>query len=111
MPPTTPLNAFAAGAGPSFHYVLPTDITQRLRSALALYPDPSFTAADVSARSTRAGGAMALLCAGVPSDCIKMVGRWRSDELYRYLHVQAQPVMTGLSAAMLHGGVYRLGPG
>jgi hypothetical protein len=54
---------------------------------------------------------MALLCAGVPCDKIRMVGRWRSDELYRYLHVQAQPVMTGLAAAMLHGGGYRLGPG
>ena len=47
---------------------------------------------------------MALLCAGVGADWIRMVGRWRSDELYRYLHVQAQQVMAGLSAAaMLHG--------
>ena len=97
--------------GSSLQFVLPHDITRRLRTALALYPDPAFSAADISARSTRAGGAMALLCAGIPSDKIKMVGRWRSDELYRYLHVQAQPVMTGLSAAMLQGGAYRLGPG
>jgi hypothetical protein len=53
---------------------------------------------------------MALLCAGVIGERIRMVGRWRSDELYRYLHVQAQPVMTGLSAAMLRGGDYRLAP-
>jgi hypothetical protein len=67
---------------------------------------------DVSIRSTRAGGAMALLCAGVDSDRIRLVGRWRSDEMYRYLHVQAQPaVMTGLSAAMLRGGSFRLTPG
>jgi hypothetical protein len=26
------------------------------------------------------------------------IGRWKSDELFRYLHVQAQPIMTGLSA-------------
>jgi hypothetical protein len=56
---------------------------------------------DVSVRSTRSGGAMALLCAGVDSDRIRLIGRWRSDEMYRYLHVQAQPVMTGLAAAML----------
>ena len=54
---------------------------------------------------------MALLCAGVGQDRIRMIGRWRSDELYRYLHVQAQPVMTGLAAAMLQGGSYRLAPG
>ncbi len=101
-PPTTPLNAFATS---------PDDVTHRLCSALVLYPDPAFAATDVSARSTHAGGAMALLCAGVPCDKIRMVGRWCSDELYRYLHVQAQPVMTGLEAAMLHGGGYRLGPG
>ena len=113
LPPTTPLNAFVASASenPPLLYVLPNDITRRLRAALAIHPDPSLSAAEVSARSTRAGGAMALLCAGIPSDKIKMVGRWRSDELYRYLHVQAQPVMTGLSASMLHGGAYRLGPG
>lgn len=111
LPPTTPLNAFAAEGAPRLLYVLPADITRRLRSALAIHPDPALAPAEVSARSTRAGGAMALLCAGIPSDKIKMVGRWRSDELYRYLHVQAQPVMTGLSTAMLHGGAYRLGPG
>ena len=52
---------------------------------------------------------MALLCAGVDSDRIRLLGRWRSDEMYRYLHVQAQPVMTaGLSAAMLRGGSFRI---
>ena len=53
---------------------------------------------------------MALLCAGVGPERIRLVGRWRSDELYRYLHVQAQQVMMGLSAAMIHGGSFRLGP-
>ena len=33
--------------------------------------------------------AMALLCAGVNSDRTRLLGRWRSDEMYRYLHVQA----------------------
>jgi hypothetical protein len=66
---------------------------------------------DVTVRSTRAGGAMALLCAGVDSDRIRLVGRWRSDEMYRYLDVQAQPVMNGLAAAMLGGGDFRLTPG
>ena len=45
--------------------------------------------ADVSARSLRAAGAMALLCADVDSDRIRLLGRWQSDQMFRYLHVQA----------------------
>ena len=60
--------------------------------------------------STHSGGAMALLCVGMDSDRIRMLGRWQSDQMYRYLHVQAQPVMTGLAAAMLRGGSFRLTP-
>lgn len=51
---------------------------------------------------------MALLCAGVYSNRLRLIGRWRSDEMFRYLHVQAQPVMNGLAAAMLRGGNFRL---
>ncbi|KAI2501386.1 hypothetical protein MHU86_13053 [Fragilaria crotonensis] len=111
-PPSTPINAYCP-TRPSnpFRYVLPADLTRRIRATLAVYPDASYHPRDVSARSTRAGGAMALLCAGVDRDHIRMIGRWRSDELFRYLHVQAQPIMNGLSAAMLHGGTFRLDPG
>ena len=44
-----------------------------------------FTHHDVSARSLRAAGAMALLCLGVDHDIISLIGRWRSDEMTRYL--------------------------
>ena len=70
-----------------------------------------FTAKDVSARSTRSGGAMALLCAGIDGDRIRLIGRWRSNEMQRYLHVQAQPVMIGVAAAMLRGGMFSFTPG
>ena len=53
---------------------------------------------------------MALLCAGVDSDILRMIGRWKSDEMFRYLHVQAHPIMNGLAAAMLNGGDFRLTP-
>ena len=107
----TPLNAVRPSAAAPFVYISPPDVTARIRNALLLHPDPAYTTNDVSVRSTRAGGAMALLCAGIDSDRIRLLGRWRSDEMYRYLHVQAQPVMTGLSAAMLRGGSFRLTPG
>jgi hypothetical protein len=82
-----------------------------MRLALAMFPNPTFAPSDVSARSTRAGGAMALLCAGVDTDRIRLIGRWRSNELFRYLHVQAQPVMTGISVAMVRGALFWLAPG
>ena len=111
-PPATPLNAYTVhSTGHTPRYILPADLTRRLRAALTIFPDAAYGPADISARSTRAGGAMALLCAGYSFARIQLVGRWRSDELFRYLHVQAQPVMTGLSAAMLNGGNFRLTPG
>lgn len=105
-PPNTPLNAYRIVDQP-LRFVLPVEVTRYLRAALALYP-----ASAIPVRSACAGGAMALLCAGIDSDRIRLIERWRSDELYRYLHVQAQePVMTGISATMLRGGSFRLAPG
>ena len=42
---------------------------------------------------------MAMMCAGIDSDRIRLIGRWRSDKMYQYLHVQAQAVMSGVAAA------------
>ena len=108
--PTTPINAFRLSPDDRWQFVMPSDVTTILRRAVTLLP-PSltdFAASDISARSTRAGGAMAMLCGGIDSDRIRLIGRWRSDEMYRYLHVQAQPVMAGVAATMLRGGNYRL---
>ena len=54
---------------------------------------------------------MALLCKQVDTDVIHLMGRWRSDEMLRYLHLQAQPVMEGFAEKMLQGGDYSLLPG
>ena len=108
--PTTPLNAYRPSAQSPWSFVTPPDVTALLRQAVALLPPTltDFAARDISARSTRAGGAMAMLCGGIDSDRIRLIGRWRSDEMYRYLHVQCQPVMAGVAAIMLRGGDYRL---
>ena len=103
------MNAYFVSALDRWLYVLPTDITNLLRTVACRSPsDSGFAPTDVSARSTRAGGAMAMLCAAIDSDRIRLTGQWRSDEMYRYLHVQAQPVMSGVAAAMLCGGDFRL---
>lgn len=108
---STTLNAVRPMPTAPFRHVLASSLTSRIRAVLRLHPNPAYTLKDVTVRSTRAGGAMALLCAGVDSDRIRLVGRWRSDEMYRYLDVQAQPVMNGLAAAMLGSGDFRLTPG
>jgi hypothetical protein len=51
---------------------------------------------------------MAMLCGGIDSDRIRLIGWWRSDEMYRYLHVQNQPLMAGVAAIILRDGDYRL---
>ena len=83
------------------------DVTAVLReSARVLGPQYNFSEQDVSARSLRAGGAMALFNSNVDSDTIRLIGRWQSDAMLRYLHLQAQPVMQGFASRMLQGGDY-----
>ena len=108
-PPGTPLASyFRAG---TLHHVTPSDITAALQlSVRAIGPSLGFLATDISARSLRAGGAMALLCAQVDHDTIRLIGRWRSDEMLRYLHVQAEPVMRHFARKMLEGGSFTLLP-
>ena len=40
-----------------------------------------------------------------------MLGRWQSDAMMRYLHLQAQPVMRHFARLMLDGGNYVVEPG
>ena len=94
-----------------WHNVTSTHISTTLKAAVTfLGPTLGFLASDVSARSLRAAGAMALLCAHVDTDIIRLVGRWRSDEMLCYLHVQAEPTMRGFSARMLQHGSFVLLP-
>jgi hypothetical protein len=86
-------------------------LTQHLRVALsAIQHEVGITPADISVRSLRASGAMALLCAEVDTDKIRLLGRWRSDEMLRYLHVQAFPIVAPLASQMVRHGFYSFFP-
>jgi hypothetical protein len=61
---------------------------------------------DVSVRSLRSSGAMALLCADVDSDRIRLLGWWKSDEMLRYPHVQAMPIVAPLASLMVQHGTF-----
>jgi hypothetical protein len=75
-PPATPLNAYSTALGRHLRYIQVADITCRLQHALSIYyPAPVYPPSSISARSTHAGGAMALfLCANVDRNCMQLVG-------------------------------------
>ena len=110
-PPTAPLYLCFLSSSAKPASVTPDRITAMLRlSATALYLTLGIDPQHVSARSLRAGGAMALLCARVDTDIIRLVGRWRSDEMLRYLHLQAYPLMRTFARRMLSTGNFSLLP-
>jgi hypothetical protein len=58
-------------------------------TAMIIGPSVGVFPSNISTCSLHAAGAMALLCAHVDSAIIRLLGCWRSDEMPRYLHVQA----------------------
>ena len=91
--------------------VKPADITAALKAAVTfLGPQLGFLASEVTTRCLRAAGANALLCANVDPDIISLLGRWTSDQMLRYLFVQAAPLMQDYSRRMLAGGTFTLIP-
>ena len=92
--------------------VTPPKIMSHLKTTVKLFAGTPlvFTHHDVSARSLRAAGAMALLCSGVEKDIISLIGRWRSGEMMRYLHVQAEPIMRNFSKLVISHVNYNLLP-
>ena len=55
-------------------------------------------------------GATDLLLAKVDPDVIRLIGRWRSDEMLQYLHVQAYPLMRDYARQMLSARMYTIIP-
>ena len=106
-PSNTPLARVFGGTST----VTAAAITTCIRDAVThLGPQLGFLPSDVSARCLRAAGATALLLANVDPDVIRLIGRWRSDEMLRYLHVQAYPLMKHYAQKMLSAGMYTLIP-
>ena len=104
-PVDTPLARFNTPRG-RWTNVTPTVITALLKAKVNLLAGThlGFTYKYVSARSLWAAGAIALLYSGVDTDIISLIGCWRSDEMLRYLHVQADTIMRNYSKLMIiHG--------
>jgi hypothetical protein len=81
------------------------DVTESLRyAAVATAHQTGLHYSDISAKSLRAGGAMALLCGKIDHNTIRMLGRWHSDAMMRYLHLQAKPLMREFAPTMFNHG-------
>jgi hypothetical protein len=109
-PHTQPLATYYSNG--RWYPVLTADITAALRAAVTFIGPHriGFLPSDVTAKSLRASGAMALLVARIDTDLIRLLGRWRSDEMLRYLHLQAQPIMNRFAPLMVAHGDYTLLP-
>ena len=106
-PPTT----YICAIGPNFIPLPSAPITSLLHQACSSLGNPhGFLARDITAKSLRASGAMALLNEQVDHDLIQLLGRWKSDSMLRYLHIQAHDLMKNFSPLMLQGGNYNLIP-
>lgn len=112
-PPTTPLytyfDSFKGEVRPRNIYS--KHITDALRrSAACLESTLGICPSDISARSLRPGGATAMLCANIDRDFTQLVGRWKSDEMLKYLHAQAAPAMRQLAQRMFCSGHFTYRP-
>jgi hypothetical protein len=93
-PPTTPLYSYYQGN--MIHQVSDRDLTTHLRYfASLLHLD-----VDVTAGALRCTGASALLNAHVPKELIQLIGRWHSDEVFRYLHTESTTLMQPFAQKM-----------
>jgi hypothetical protein len=79
------------------------DVTEVLRNAMQINVHRTgIEASEISARSLWAGGAMALIRGRVDLSNIRRMGRWHSDAMMQYLHVQSQPILGNYVARMFN---------
>jgi len=104
-PPDTPLYTVFLGGGTSRN-VLSSQLTSALRRSCGIIGHTlGFSPREISARALRAGGAMALIRAKVDPSLVKLMGRWKSDIMLRYLHRSALHT-ADFAAAMLQFGEF-----
>ena len=107
--PETPIHRHYNKRTKRWYDARPAFVTNALRHAASSIQhvtgiDPQL----ISARSLRPGGATALLCADAGADAIMLLGRWKSDAMFRYLRVQA--ATSKFSQLMLNHGACTFAP-
>jgi hypothetical protein len=74
--------------------IKPKDVPDILRQAMQLnLYRTGIKAMDISARSLRAGGDMAMFFGKIDINNIRLMVRWHSDAMMQHLHGQTQPIV------------------
>lgn len=106
-PDETPIHAYFEPMSGERQDVYSVHLTCALRAAAAeLLSTLGIEPKDISARSLRPGGATAMLCAKIDRDITQLIGRWKSDEMLKYLHVQAASLMANYARQMFEHGEF-----
>ena len=107
-PPSTPLHVYYDTNGKK-RAVSSAMVTSLLRTAALTIPGHAgVDVNNIAARSLRSSGAMSLLLGGMDTDRIRILGRWQSDAMFRYLYAHALPLISGNASLMFHAGHYEL---
>ena len=105
-PPSTPIARVMNPEG-RWRKITPNMISKTLKTTVGFCrPNLGFEAKDVYSCYLHAAGDMALLYSGVDSNITNLIGRWRSNNILKYLHVQAEPLMINFLWLMLTHGNY-----
>ena len=106
------MNAYFFTKPQSSYSIKPHHITNALRhAATSLQATTGIEPSLLSGRSLRPGGATALLLAGVSTNHIGLLGRWKSDAMFTYLRIQAATQRSNFAQRMLDHGRYTFAPG
>jgi hypothetical protein len=97
-PPTTPLYTYFDNKG------IKRNVTDRhLTAHLRFFANTLHLDVDVTVGALRCTGASALMNARKPLYLIQLLGRWRSDEVFRYLHTESTTLMQDVATDMAAG--------
>jgi hypothetical protein len=103
-PPDTPIYVYYPQFRTNPQRVASATITELLRRSARLLQFSDEAVADIHARALRATGASALLTAQIDSDLIRLLGRWKSDAMLRYLHAQSAGLVHQFASQMIQQG-------
>jgi Phage integrase family len=100
---TRPMNLVATfDSGTQVSTITSGEVLRHLRAAAIQYGEGrlGFNASRIGTHSLRAGAAMAMFLAGVPTETIQLIGRWRSQTFMRYIRIQVQQTTRGVADGM-----------
>jgi hypothetical protein len=96
------INDFAASGADEITSITSKTILRQIRSATRMAGESrlGLQSERVGTHSLRSGAAMAMYLAGVPSETIQLIGRWRSSTFMRYLRIQVPDTTLGVATRM-----------